>query len=253
MFRGDPGRYGRLLADTYDRLYPAEDLETDATVRLLAEYANKRPPRAVLEFGIGTGRLALRLCAEGVTVTGIDASEAMVAPLLEHPSRKQICIAFGDYTETRVSDEFSLVALLFNNIFDPRGEEAQRKCFENAANHLVNGGCFVVEGYILAQDQLKGEWFLSRRQGISGEREGEFGLCRYDPHTGEVERTLIHKRVGGPDVVFSVLDTYVDTDTLDGLADRAGFDVAERYGGWRKEEFTLASSRHITVYQKRPR
>jgi hypothetical protein len=175
----------------------------------------------------------------------------MAAPLLEHPS---ISVAFGDYTKKSVGSEFSLVALLFNNIFDPRGEEAQRNCFKNAAKHLVDGGFFVIEGYILDPDQLKGEWFLSRRRGIPREREGEFELCRYNPNRNEVERTLVHKRTGGPDVVFSVLDTYADTDTLDKLADEGGFDLEKRYGGWRKVEkkFTSASSRHITVYKKRP-
>jgi hypothetical protein len=265
-FRGDPARYGRLLADTYDRLYPSEDLETEDTIRLLAEYANRRAPRAVLEFGIGTGRLALRLRDEVLRVAGIDASEAMIARLREQPGGEEICVALGDYADERVSGQFSLVALLFNNIFDPRGEEVQRKCFENAANHLVYGGCFVIEAYVLREDQLTGEWFLSPRQRIEGEREGELAICRYDAgdtrgrahglgagRAGEVERTLIHKRADGPDVVFSVLDTYADTERLDELAASAGFDVAQRYGSWGKEEFTPASRRHVTIYQKRPR
>jgi cyclopropane fatty-acyl-phospholipid synthase-like methyltransferase len=53
----DPARYGKTVGDDYDALYPEEGLESEATVATLAELAQARPGRSVLEFGIGTGRL----------------------------------------------------------------------------------------------------------------------------------------------------------------------------------------------------
>ena len=38
-----------------------------------------------LELGIGTGRIALPLAGRGVSVAGIDLSEAMIARLRERP------------------------------------------------------------------------------------------------------------------------------------------------------------------------
>ena len=51
-------------------------------VDLLAELAGDG---GALEFGIGTGRIALPLAERGVPVHGIDSSEAMVARLRAKP------------------------------------------------------------------------------------------------------------------------------------------------------------------------
>jgi len=42
---------------------------------------------AALEFGIGTGRVALPLSARGVSVHGIDISEPMLKKLLSKPDQ----------------------------------------------------------------------------------------------------------------------------------------------------------------------
>jgi len=68
-----PETYGERVADVYDEWY--KPVDTAAEVALLAELA--RGGR-VLELGIGTGRVALPLAAQGIEVHGIDASPAMV-------------------------------------------------------------------------------------------------------------------------------------------------------------------------------
>jgi len=77
----DPAAYGDRLGADYDTIYPADALETDATVDFLAELAERHPNPAVLEFGIGTGRLAIELHHRGLRVAGIEASKRMVAAL----------------------------------------------------------------------------------------------------------------------------------------------------------------------------
>jgi CDGSH-type Zn-finger protein len=73
----DPGAYGRAVAADYDRLYEAAP-ETAEAVQLLAELAGDG---AVLEMGIGTGRLALPLLMRGVEVAGIEGSAEMLDQL----------------------------------------------------------------------------------------------------------------------------------------------------------------------------
>lgn len=73
-----PQTFGELMADVYDAgvgPHPGE-ARTSETVGLLADLA---AGGTVLELAIGTGRVALPLAARGLAVTGIDASEAMVA------------------------------------------------------------------------------------------------------------------------------------------------------------------------------
>ncbi len=72
----DPAEYGSHIADVYDDVYA--DLSPDAAVRCLADLA---AGGAVLELGIGTGRIALPLAATGLVVVGIYGSPDLVAEL----------------------------------------------------------------------------------------------------------------------------------------------------------------------------
>src|ERR1043165_3460554 len=93
-------RYDQGSADMFDPavLGPAVDF--------LAELAGEG---AALELGIGTGRVALPLSKRGVSVHGIDLSEAMVSRLREKPGSQAICVTIGDFATTRVDGRFSLV------------------------------------------------------------------------------------------------------------------------------------------------
>ena len=70
-------RYDESSADMFD---PAV---VEPAVAFLAELAGSG---AALEFGIGTGRIALPLSRRGVRVHGVDLSEAMVAKLRAKPA-----------------------------------------------------------------------------------------------------------------------------------------------------------------------
>src|SRR5262245_48180964 len=73
--------YGEGYADVYDDWYPLPE-DTEATVARLVGLAGTRP---VLELGVGTGRVAIPLAAEGVEVWGVDASAAMLERLRTKP------------------------------------------------------------------------------------------------------------------------------------------------------------------------
>ena len=100
---------------------------------------------AALEFGIGTGRIALPLSERGVAVTGIDLSTAMVERLRAKPGSDRVATTIGDFATERVEGTFRLVYLLFNTIMNLTTQDDQVACFANAAAHLEPGGCFVVE------------------------------------------------------------------------------------------------------------
>ena len=242
----DPTAYGDRLGAEYDALYPPDGLETEQTVGLLYELADARPGRSFLEFGIGTGRLALRLQDLGVHVAGIDASARMVEALRAKPGGTRIQVDIGDYTTTRVAGKFSVVALVFNNVLDPRGLPAQLALFENAARHLERGGCFVVEAFVLSDDARSGAWDVVPR--YVGATHVEFQLARFDVDTNRLERTLVHLRPEGLEFV-SVKDSYAAPGELDVMAHVNGMRRIARYDGWSREPYTAHSRRHVTVYE----
>ena len=242
----EPSRYGRVVGDRYDDYYPADAFDTDAAVAALSQLIAVRPARAFVEFGIGTGRLAIPLAQRGFQVAGIDASEAMVAQLRAKPGGEAIDVGLGDYRTTRVQGHFSVVALVFNNIFDPRGYAAQLDLFRNAAAHLEPGGCFVIEAFVLGEAQRSGDWFVSPR--FVADDRVELQLGRYDVATNRLERTLVQVSSEGTEM-FSVVDSYAAPGEIDVMAEVTGFRRQARWANWSGETFTATSSKHISVYE----
>src|SRR6478752_3824890 len=101
----DASAYGRAIADVYDDIYDTTmaDTSTESAVDRLHELAGAGP---VLEFGVGTGRLALPLAARGLTVAGVEGSAEMVEVLRAKPGGDRIPVTVGDFAETRVEGEF---------------------------------------------------------------------------------------------------------------------------------------------------
>ena len=99
----------------------------------------------VLEFAVGTGRIAAPLAARGVSVSGIELSRAMAARIAGKPGGDAVEVTIGDMTTTRVPGEFSLVFLVFNTISNVTSQDGQVAVFCNAAAHLSSGGVFLIE------------------------------------------------------------------------------------------------------------
>lgn len=243
MSEHDASAYGEQVGADYDVLY-ARLPETDAAIERLAELAGGG---AVLEFGIGTGRLALGLLERGLTVAGIEGSEAMVRQLRAKPGGDRFAVAIGDFSRTRVDGQFAVVVLALNTVFALADAGAQLDCFANAAEHLQPGGVFVVEAFVLRPEQLTGGW--SMRPRLVEPDHVELELSRYAPTESRVDRTLVHIRPAGNRIV-QVVDVYASPGELDLMARVAGLSLRSRWEDWLGTGFSAASPRHVSVYEK---
>jgi SAM-dependent methyltransferase len=122
----DAATYGDRIADVYDELYPAGSGVDDAVALLTDLAANG----AVLELGIGTGRLAVPLAARGVRVTGVDASAAMAEKLRAKPGGEHVEVRLADFGRDRLGDGFALVFVACNT-FALVDQPSQVACFAN--------------------------------------------------------------------------------------------------------------------------
>jgi SAM-dependent methyltransferase len=210
-------------------------------VDLLAKYAGG----AALEFGIGTGRIALPLAQRGVRVAGIDSSEAMLSRLRAKPGAQDVEAVLGDFATTRVDGEFGVVFLVFNTISNLTTQEAQVACFENAAAHLHTGGRFVVENNVPALQSLPlGQTVLPFRADPEG-----FSFDVYDVVTQQFSSQHFYIVDGRLDA-FPVEFRYAWPAELDLMARIAGMRLEHRWAGWRREPFTALSPGHVSVYAK---
>ena len=238
----DDGYFDERVAATYDDDAEMFDPRTvEPAVDRLAELAGPGP---ALELGIGTGRIALPLARRGVAVQGIDLSKAMVARLRAKPGGAEIDVTIGDFATTTVEGPFALVYLVFNTINNLTTQAAQVACFRNAAAHLEPGGRFVVEVGVPALQRLPpGETHLAFRLS-----EAHWGIDEYDVVTQGF--TSHHLRlVGGRAERVSIPFRYAWPAELDLMAQLAGMTLSARWGGWRREPFTGASTSHVSVWQ----
>jgi SAM-dependent methyltransferase len=241
--RYDPGAYGRAVAEHYDDLYSTVP-ETDEAIALLAELAGDG---AVLEMGIGTGRLALPLRARGLEVAGIEGSEEMVAELRAKPGGEDLRVEVGDFADTAVDGSFSVVVLALHTIFGLPTPERQIRCFENAAAHLQPGGVFVVEARIMDPADFRGGQAVEPR--FFDEQQVEIQIQRFDVVTQRVEVTNVHLSDAGVQL-NAYVNQYTTPREFDLMARIAGLRLRDRWESWRREPFTAHSRRHVSVYER---
>jgi Methyltransferase domain len=230
--------FGEAVAARYDDDTAMFDpAVVDPVVDFLAELAGDG---AALEFGIGTGRIAVPLAARGVSVHGIDLSEAMVARLRAKPGAEGIGTTIGSFATTRVEGEFAVVYLVFNTIGNLTTQEEQVACFENAAAHLEPGGSFVIELGVSGGGRLE----------VFDLSDTHVGVDQRDPAT---QRLVSHhfSLVDGRWERVSIPFRSVGPGELDLMAQLAGLTLRERWGGWNREPFTSESTKHVSVWEKR--
>jgi SAM-dependent methyltransferase len=236
--------FGEQVAAQYDELSTDmfDPAVVDPAVDFLADLAGQG---AALELGIGTGRIALPLARRGIRVHGIDLSEAMVARLRAKPGAEQIGVTTGDFATTSVEGRFSVAYLVFNTIGNLTTQDQQVACFQNAADHLEPGGCFVIEvGVPQLQRLPPGE--TVRAFALS---PTHLGFDEYDV----VSQGLIshHYLIEDGKLDASSLPLrYVWPAELDLMARLAGMTLRERWGGWNREPFTSDSAKHVSVWEK---
>lgn len=240
-----PETYGDRIAPVYDSLYLGEGgLDTDAAVEALARLAGPGP---VLELAIGTGRVAVPLARRGIDVSGIDASEEMVARMRAKPGGADIPVTMGDFADVGVEGPFSLVYLVFNTLFALLTQDDQVRCFKNVAARLADGGRFVVEAFVPDLGRY------DRGQRISATTVDTNRLAidasRHDAVNQRVDSQHVFVTAEG-NQLFPVSLRYAFPSELDLMAQLAGLELVERWGGWNGEPFTGASTDHVSVYRR---
>jgi SAM-dependent methyltransferase len=235
--------FGEEVAARYDDEVKGFDPEVlDPTVDFLAELARGG---AVLELGIGTGRVAVPLAQRGLRVHGIDLSPAMIARLRAKPEAKRIGVTIGDFATTTVDGTFTLAYLVCNTIMNLTTQDAQVACFQNVSEHLEPRGCFVIEVGLPDLQRLPfGEKF--RLFNVS---ETHVGIDEYDVADQGLISHHYTKRDGKFEKSWGPF-RYVWPSELDLMARLAGMTLRERWSGWKREPFTSESTKLVAVWQK---
>jgi SAM-dependent methyltransferase len=237
--------WGQEIAAAYDTTYArlAEPSVVAPMVDLLFELARGGP---VLEFAVGTGRIALPLSARGVAVHGIELSPHMVEQLRRKPGAQAVQVVIGDMTRERMSENFQLVYVVANSIMNVTTQEEQLAVCANAADHLTPGGHFVVE---LIVPQLR-RVPPSETARVFRLDPDHVGIETFDDVVGQVAWSHHWMELGGRLVRHSAPYRYIWPSELVLMSKLAGLDLVERWGDWDRSPFTSDSEKQVAVFVK---
>ncbi len=236
--------FGERIAKSYDEKWPEarDPAVVGSIVDVLARLAGPGP---VLEFAIGTGRIARPLMQRGLQVDGIELSPEMVVELHRKPGSRQIKVTIGDMATTRLDRRYNLVYLVANTIMNLTTQDEQVACFENAAAHLGAGGTFVVEVMVPALRRLPpGETivpFAATRTHVGFEVYDVATQIAFSHHWWNDDGRL---------ETFSAPFRHAWPSELDLMARIAGMQLRERWSNWEGAPFTSESTSHISVWEK---
>jgi SAM-dependent methyltransferase len=236
--------WDRDAAQRYDTpgtgMFAAEVLGT--TVDRLVQLAGGG---RVLEFAIGTGRVAIPLAQRGVPVTGIELFAPMISQLRTKADEKTIPVIAADMTTARAPGIYTLVYLVYNAISCLLTQAGQVACFRNAARHLAPGGRFVIELGVPALRELP----PGRQALVSEVQPGYIILDTYDVLHQQLVSHHFTFAAGKQAQLWRSPHRYIWPAELDLMAQLAGFELDARHADWALAEFTAESRSHVSVYR----
>jgi SAM-dependent methyltransferase len=239
--------WDREIAEVYDATYAGQSDPSvlDPMVAVLYELA---AGGRALEFGVGTGRVALALSGRGVAVHGIELSPHMVEQMRAKPGGDSLPVTIGDMTCTRLASSFQLVYLVANTIMNVTTQDDQLAVFANAAAHLRPGGCFVVE-VIVPQLRRVPLGEVARVFTLDADH---VGIETFDDLVEQVAWSHHWISIEGRLVRHAAPYRYVWPSELDLMAKITGFRRHARWAGWAAQTFTSDSLSQVAFYTKLP-
>ena len=243
------GWFPESVAAEYDAPGGADAAESvTPVVQVLADLAGDGP---VLEFAVGTGRIAAPLAVRGVPVSGIEMSRAMAARVSDKPGGDAVAVTIGDMTSTRVAGEFSLVYLVCNTISNVTSQDGQVDVFGNAAAHLRPGGRFLVEVGLPDLRRLPpGQDTVPFAVAPDPDGGGYLGFDQYDVVTQQFTSNHVTVSADGTGRFRRIPFRYAWPAELDLMARIAGMRLQHRWSDWDRSPLTPDSTRHVSVWIK---
>jgi SAM-dependent methyltransferase len=124
----------------------------------------------VLELGVGTGRIAIPIAADGIRVVGVDSSPGMLEVARERAALAgvQLDVRLGDMRDPPVDETFPLVTIPFRSLLHMQTDADRRSTLRAVRRLLAADGRFVFDVFAPAPDDIAdthGRW-IEREPGI---------------------------------------------------------------------------------------
>jgi SAM-dependent methyltransferase len=158
--------------DAIARLYDPWSVSVVEDVPFYLEEARKVAPGPVLELGVGTGRIAVPIAAEGIRVVGVDSSRGMLEVCRERAelagAAANLDLHVGDLRDPPVEGPVPLVLAPFRSLLHLRSDSERLGALRAIVGLLPPGGRFVFDVFEPGDDDIAdthGRW-IEREPGI---------------------------------------------------------------------------------------
>ena len=233
----------------YDALAIGHNAEEEANF-----YASfVRPGSAALELACGTGRLTVPLAERGLSITGLDSSNAMLAAAQAKAAAHRVRPALlpGDMREFALDARFDLIFLPNNSLGHLYTLSDIQACFASVLRHLSPSGRFVVDMFNPSLPLLLREpdtsYPMTEYTRPDGKIVAVSETVLYDP-AAQVLHALWHYQTEGEPEDVRPLDLRIFfPQELDALLILSGFVIEAKYGGFDKRPFSSASRQQVIV------
>jgi SAM-dependent methyltransferase len=240
------------LADLYDAEY-VHDYDLHFWLALAG-----REDGPVVEWGAGTGRIAVPLAEAGHDVTAVEVSRNMI----EHGRAKSRNVEWvhGDMRNVKPERRYGLAICAFNSFLCLLSVEDALAFLRNAKEHLKPGGLLGIEVSAFSPEELADPpGGPALRHDFTRELPGgtldRFSVSHYDAASQHLEMRLFYDLYGLSGELESrrardLTIRLTGRDELTLMLRLAGFEVEAVYGGFEGETFT-AESDHLVVLARR--
>lgn len=218
----------------YDEIFSEEDYVPDEAVQLLASLAQAGP---VLELGVGTGRLALKLASRGLSVTGIDISEHALDALRQKPGSSGLRLIHGDLVEVDWDGKYQLIYGFFGVMELLRSQDRQLSCVQTAARHLRPGGILVINSYVPNKPgRIDSAGQVVRFRG-AGPRSVNLTMAKHDVGNQRSNAYILNFSDRGPLRIIHSEQRYLYPSELRLMAMLAGIHFESCWGSWQGQAY----------------
>jgi SAM-dependent methyltransferase len=217
---------------SYDAIAELYDPWSASVVEDVAFYLEeaRRSGGPVVELGVGTGRVAVPIAADGIRVIGIDSSRGMLDVCAQRAALAGVALdlRLGDLREPPVAERVPLVICPFRSLLHLHTDEDRRRVLAAVRKLLLPGGRFVFDVFTPAADDIEethNRW-LEREPGI-------FERAVWD----EQARTLT-LTVSGPNGETTMALAWLSPEEWRALLEESRFEVEACYGWFDRSPYT---------------
>jgi SAM-dependent methyltransferase len=189
----------------------------------------RRSGGPVVELGVGTGRIAVPIAADGIRVIGVDSSRGMLDVCARRAALAgaAVDLRVGDLRKPPVSERVPLVICPFRSLLHLHTDADRRMALKAVRRLLARDGCFVFDVFMPGLEDIAEthDRWLEREPGI-------FERAVWD----QAARTLTLS-VRGPQGEATMALAWLSPDEWRALLEESGFEVEACYGWFDRRDY----------------